>query len=224
MEQEFGTPLRKILTSGAASTVRCSFGGTPHGTPGRPADNVTLCNQGDQVTGLPQILFQSSSDPVSCAHGYRRKAAWRRIAPLHSIARSRRCRVVRHCRGHDQLWGSTNSAPIDDPWSRTFALLNIGAVHRKLQQFEDALEHFRRARITYREISDRWSEARTLLNIGDTLQELNQMEAAAEHWRQALPVFEDLDDSVIAAKARLSLEILNANNLDQRSDSWPEPK
>ncbi|MGH3887082.1 MAG: tetratricopeptide repeat protein [Pseudonocardiaceae bacterium] len=108
------------------------------------------------------------------------------------------------------------SCPAHDRSGEATALRNLGATYRDLQRFEDALEYFQRARIIYREISDRWSEALTLLNIGDTLQKLNQREAAAESWRQALPLFEGFDDSAIAAQVRRSLEILDANNPDQR--------
>jgi tetratricopeptide (TPR) repeat protein len=107
------------------------------------------------------------------------------------------------------------ACPAHDRSGQAMALHNLGATYRDFRRFEDALEHFQRARITYREIGDRWNEARILLNIGDILQELNQMEAAAEYWRQALPILDDLDDSVIVAQARRSLEIIDANKLDQ---------
>ncbi len=107
--------------------------------------------------------------------------------------------------------------PIRHQSGEAMALHNLGDTFRDLQRFTDALEYFQRACTIYRQISDRWGEAQTLRNIGDTLQKLNQMEAAAEYWRQALPIFEDLNDSVTAAKVRVSLEILDANNPDQRS-------
>jgi len=107
--------------------------------------------------------------------------------------------------------------PIRHQSGEAMTLHNLGDTYRELQRFEDALEYFQRACTTYRQISDRWGEAHTLRNIGDVLQRLDQMEAAAGYWRQALPIFEDLDDSVSVAKVRVSLEILEANNPDQRS-------
>ncbi len=153
--------------------------------------------------------------------------------------------ALRICQEIDDLWGETfalltigaiyrklrNFEDALDYFERTLAVVravsyqsgeamtlhNLGDTYRDLQRFDEALEYFRRACATYRQISDRWGEAHTLRNIGDTLQKLNQREAAAEYWHQALPIFEDLGDSVTAAKVRLSLEILDANNPDQRS-------
>ncbi len=86
---------------------------------------------------------------------------------------------------------------------------NLADTYRDLQRYEDALEHFQKARTTYREIGDRWGEAQALRSIGDTHQNLNHSEEAAEYWYQALTIFEDLGDSVTAAKVRASLETLD---------------
>ncbi|MBV9142935.1 MAG: tetratricopeptide repeat protein [Pseudonocardiales bacterium] len=89
--------------------------------------------------------------------------------------------------------------------------------YRDLQQFDDALDYFRQACATYREIGDRWGEAETLRNSGDILQTLNQAPAAADCWRQALSIFDDLGDARTAAKVRASLATLGPPTPEEHS-------
>lgn len=89
-------------------------------------------------------------------------------------------------------------------------------------RFDDAIEHFRRARPLFRDTGDRWGEATVLVNVADTCLGHRRYEEALDHAELALPLVEALDNPYLEgiALGTLSEACLGLRQYDKARNNF----
>jgi tetratricopeptide (TPR) repeat protein len=82
---------------------------------------------------------------------------------------------------------------------------NMANVLQLSGQHSTALDYYRNALQTYRQISDRRSEADVLINIGSTLQRMGDSDQALVHLREALSTAQEIGERFEQARAYLHM-------------------
>lgn len=83
---------------------------------------------------------------------------------------------------------------LNDQRGEAHARTNLGAVHRLLGQYEQAIDHLSQALVLHRLMADGPGEARTLSNLGIVEDRLGQNESSAEHLSAALAKYRELNN------------------------------
>lgn len=73
------------------------------------------------------------------------------------------------------------------------ALQHLGSVHRRLKQYEEALDHARQALVVFQKIDYRHGQAETLQLLGDIQSDTGRLDDARGHWEIALAIIEEVD-------------------------------
>ena len=74
------------------------------------------------------------------------------------------------------------------------ALIGIGIVYRKLEQWQKSLDSFQQALLIRHQTGDKAGEAASLTNIAKVYTDLSQWPKALEVYQQALPLYQQLGD------------------------------
>ena len=86
--------------------------------------------------------------------------------------------------------------------------VNIGLVHRSLDENQQALELMQEALAHFKDTNDELRMAQVLGNLGGVYQSLNDMEKAELSFRQAANIFKDLGQETMYSDTLMALGLL----------------
>lgn len=83
--------------------------------------------------------------------------------------------------------------------------VNIGLVHRSLNEFQQALELMQEALRTFQDKGDKLRTAQVLGNLGGVYSGLNDKEQALSSYRQSADLFLELDEKAMYAETLMAI-------------------
>ncbi|MBT8227010.1 MAG: tetratricopeptide repeat protein [Dactylosporangium sp.] len=83
---------------------------------------------------------------------------------------------------------------LGDRSREAFAIEGAGQTYERLGRLDEAVDFYRAAVSTHRDLDDRWNLARSLAHLAGALAQQGSPEQARPSWEQALPLLADFDD------------------------------
>ncbi len=86
--------------------------------------------------------------------------------------------------------------------------VNIGLVHRKLDEPQQALDLMQEALRTFQELGDQFRAAQVLGNMGGVYEALGDSENAHKSYRMAADTFRDMDEEILYSETLMAIGAL----------------
>ena len=128
-----------------------------------------------------------------------------------------------YLRSHTHDWVDTARAGLaaaragDDPRGEAQGLADLAAALRGSGRFDEAIGHFRRAMVAYRELGDTDGRSAAVTNLGDAYLQCGQLGRAAEYIRRGLAV-----ERVIGTSWGVGICLCNLGDIYQRQGRFDE--
>ncbi|MFJ4787355.1 BTAD domain-containing putative transcriptional regulator [Streptomyces sp. NPDC088794] len=128
-----------------------------------------------------------------------------------------------YLRSHTHDWVDTARAGLaaasadDDRRGRAQGYADLAAALRGSGRFDEAIDHFRRAMVAYRELGDADGRVSAVTNLGDAYLQFGQLDKAAEYVRRGLAV-----ERVIGSPWGMGICLCNLGDVYQRQGRFDE--